>query len=446
MSRCGLSSADPVRAALGATFHAEHGRLIAALVQRFGAAQLDLIENAVQAAMLRALERWPRDGVPASPTGWLLRVAHNLAIDSVRRDHRLAARAPLLADHDADVLPDAALDSTGGVAPRPTGKAVPTPLRASPVDDELALMFLCCHPSLTRSAQLALTLKVACGFTAPQIALAFLSDERTIAQRLVRAKQRLRAAAVVFELPGPDELPARQDPLLDVIYLVFNEGHSPSDGAAAIKDELCDEALRLARLLAGAPRTATPAADALAALVCFQAARTPARVADDGSLLLLAEQDRTRWDPGLLAEGFAHLDRAARGAVLTRFHLEAGIAACHAAAASYQATDWPQIAALYDVLRDQAPSPIVEVNRAVAIAMVAGAVAGLDELDAIPERDLVARYPYALAAYAELHASLANLAEARDYLRRALDHQPAAAQRRVLERKLAALGDGRASD
>jgi RNA polymerase sigma-70 factor (ECF subfamily) len=194
------------------------------------------------------------------------------------------------------------------------------------------------------------------------------------------------------------------------------------------------------RLLTDRPRTATPAAEALRALLCFHASRAPARIAADGSLLLLPEQDRARWDASLVEEGMAHLDRAARGEELSRHHIEAGIAACHAAAPSHAATDWPRILRLYDALRVRAPSPVVEVNRAFAVGMVHGASAGLDELDAIPERDLVAGYPYALATYAELHASLGNLAEARVYLRRALEQQPAGAQRVLLARKLAALG------
>jgi RNA polymerase sigma-70 factor (ECF subfamily) len=380
------------------------GRLVAALTRRLGAGQLELVEGCVQEAMVRALERWPQDGVPGSVEGWLVRVAHNLAIDRLRREQRLVALPASLA---AEAAPAAAL---------------PT------VDDELGLMFLCCHPSLPRAAQAALTLKVACGFSARQIAAAFLSEEATVLQRLVRAKQQLRREQARLELPEADELPARLGPLLEVLYLMLNE------------PDFAGEALRLVRLLTALGRTATPATEALAALCCLLASRAPGRLADDGSLLLLAEQDRQRWDRALIDEGFVHLERAGRGDELTRFHLEAGIAACHAAAPSWNETDWPQILALYEALRARAPSPVVEVNRAVAVAMVRGALAGLDELDAIPERALVGRYPYALAAYAELHASLGHLDEARAYLTRALDCQPAAAQRALLERKRTALG------
>jgi RNA polymerase sigma-70 factor (ECF subfamily) len=221
---------------------------------------------------------------------------------------------------------------------------------------------------------------------------------------------------------------------------MFNEGYSPADGAAVIRNELCGEALRLCRALTDSPRTDTPVADALRALFCFQSARARSRSSVEGSLLLLFEQDRSRWDPALIEEGFLALQRAQRGDTLSRFHLEAGIAGYHASAADYQSTDWRQILFLYDTLRERFPSLVVEVNRAVAVAMVRGAAAGLDELDSIPERELVSRYPYALAAYAELHTSLGQLDEARKYLSRALEYQPSEAQRQLLQRKLAALG------
>ena len=413
------SSAEAAHAAVDQVARGGRGRLVAALTRRFGAGQLDRVEQCAQDAVVRALERWPADGVPDDPERWLVRVAHNLAVDALRREDRPTAD-----------LEAAERERAGDAAGPPSAS----------VDDELALMFLCCHPSLSRAGQIALTLKTACGFTAQQIALALLADERTVAQRVVRAKQRLRQEGAAFELPAPDDLPERLGVLLDVLYMVFNEGYSPSDGESAVKDELCAEALRLSRLFTDQPRTATPAAEALRALFCFQASRAQARRADDGSLLLLAEQDRARWDAALLEEAMIHLDRAASGSELTRFHLEAGIAACHATAPSHQATDWVQIARLYDALRACAPSPVVEVNRAVAVAMVSGARAGIDELDAIPERDLLGRYPYALAAYAELHASLGDFDQARAYLERALRHQPSAAQRALLTRKLRSLG------
>jgi predicted RNA polymerase sigma factor len=396
-------------------YRAAHGRLVAALMRRFGVENLGRIENAVQDAGLRALERWDGDSESAALEGWLLRVAHNAVVDALRHDNRSTS----LEGHE------------GGVVPPPTPE----------VDDELRLIFLSCHPSLQRAAQIALTLRIAFGFSTAQIARAFLSDERTIAQRIVRAKQRLRDEGTRFELPEPDEVPLRLPPILDVVYQLFTEGYSTTESEAGIDEALCRESLRLARLLTDDERWTSPAAEALRALFCFHVARAPGRSADDGSLLLLHEQDRTLWDPALLAEGFAFLGRSARGKELSRFHVEAGIAACHAKAANFSSTDWAEIVSLYDVLREMSPSPVVDVNRALAVAMCRGAVAGLDELDAIPERELLSRYPYALATYAELHASLGHLDQARMFLDSALEQQTSVAERALLRRKRAALGE-----
>jgi RNA polymerase sigma-70 factor (ECF subfamily) len=373
---------------------------------------LALIEGAVQDAGLRALERW-NDVENATLEGWLLRVAHNAVVDALRRERR---NVPL-SEHHAGLVE----------------------IIAPELDDELRLIFLCCHPALARAAQIALTLRIGYGFGTGQIARAFLSDERTIAQRIVRAKQRLREEGTQFELPEPDEVPSRLRPILDVLYQLFTEGYSTTDSEIGIDEALCQESLRLVRLLTDDDRWTSPAAEALRALFCFHVARAPARLAEDGSLVLLHEQDRSQWDPELLAEGFVFLAQSARGAELSRFHLEAGIAACHAKAESYATTNWEEIVAFYDALREASPSPVVDVNRALAVAMCRGAVAGLDELDAIPERELLARYPYALATYAELHASLGHLGEARTFLDRALEQQTSPAERALLFRKRAAL-------
>ena len=366
----------------------------------------------MQEAGLRALERW-QGGDERALEGWLVRVAHNVLVDGLRKERREAA------------LPEQ----------EPADESAPAPR----LDDELCLIFLCCHPALSRAAQIALTLRIAFGFDTAQIARAFLSDERTIAQRIVRAKQTLRDAETSFELPEPGELGTRQPPILDVLYQLFTEGYATTAGESGIDDALCGESLRLVRLLSDDPRWTSPAAEALRALFCFHIARSAARRGDDGSLLLLHEQDRARWDGALLDEGFVYLARSARGEEVSRFHLEAGIAGCHARAASHASTDWTQIVDLYDMLRLASPSPVVDVNRALAVAMLHGATAGLDELDAIPERELVARYPYALATYAELHASLGHLNEARTFLDRALEVQTAPAEHALLLRKRAAL-------
>jgi RNA polymerase sigma-70 factor, ECF subfamily len=390
-----------------------HRRVIAGLTRRFEISHFALIEDAVQEAYVRAAERWGAAALVHASEGWLLRVAHNIVIDVLRRERR---HEPLV--HGAATTVDGADDA---------------------IDDELRLIFLCCHPSLSTAAQIALTLRVGYGFTTRQIARAFLSDERTIAQRIVRAKQQLRDEGVRFELPTPDEVPGRLDSILNVLYQLFAEGYATTASPAGIDDALCRESLRLVRLITKDARAASPPAESLRALFCFQVARLPARVADDGGLLLLHEQDRSRWDRSLIAEGFEWLTRSARGTTLSRFHAEAGIAACHAAASSHISTDWPRILTLYDALRTIAPSLVIDVNRAFAVAMCQGAPAGLDELDAIPERDLVARYPYACALYSDLCASLGHAEQARRYLDHALQHQPSPAERALLRRKRAAL-------
>jgi RNA polymerase sigma-70 factor (ECF subfamily) len=381
--------------------------------------QFALIEDSIQEAGMRALERWNGEAQSGRFEGWLLRVAHNLVIDALRRDWRSAP----LSEQNLGVVAPLMLE----------------------LDDELRLIFLCCHPVLPRAAQIALTLRVAFGFSTAQIARAFLSDERTVAQRIVRAKRCLREGGVQFELPEHDEVPLRLRPILDVLYQLFTEGYATTDSEAGIDDALCNESLRLARLLTDDDRWTLPDAEALRALFCFHVGRLTARRAEDGSLLLLHEQDRSRWDGALLAEGFAFLERSARGRELSRFHVEAGIAACHSKAVSYASTDWAEIVMLYDALREISPSPVVDVNRALAVAMCRGAIAGLDELDAVPERELLARYPYALATYAELHASLGHLEEARAFLDRALEQQTSPAERALLRRKRAAFGQARPS-
>jgi RNA polymerase sigma-70 factor, ECF subfamily len=343
-------------------FRREAGRLTGSLARRLGPGSLDLAEDCVQFAMVQALRLWPFEGVPEAPAAWLSRVARNRAFDEVRRGGGAAVAVPV--DDLADTL--AAPQTSGD--PRFVGEIG---------DERLELMFACCHPVLARPSRVALTLKTVCGFAVPEIARAFLSTEPTIAQRLVRAKRTLGEAKIGFEIPGPADLPARLGSVLEVVYLIFGEGHGATEGPDLTRPGLCAEAIDLVSLLLANPVTATHEAHALAALMCLHAARLPARTDAVGEILTLEHQDRTLWDRGLVARGFRHLDASAGGDRVTSYHHQAAIAATHAAASSFAATDWAAVAAHYDALATLDPSPVVTLNAAVAHAMADGPDAGL---------------------------------------------------------------------
>ncbi len=413
------SEAGDVRPLVDDLFRTQAGLLTARLARIFGPGGLADAEEVAQAALLKALAVWPFQGVPDNPEGWLWRVARNMALDRLRARRFIAPIAP---EDIADALP---------------AEAVETPaFLAELEDDRLRLVFACCHPVLAREAQLALTLKTVCGLGTAEIAAAFLVPEATLAQRLVRAKAKLAEARVPFAIPGPDELPDRLAAVLEVVYLTFNEGYEAARGEGLIRRELTDEALRLSRLLADHPVAGRPESRALAALLHLLAARLPARADAHGNLVLLAEQDRALWDGRLIAEGFRWLRLSLAGEVETRWHLEAAIAAAHAQAPAWAETDWPQILSLYDRLLARHPSPVVALNRAVALAEAAGAEAGLEALEALRDEAPLARYPLYAAARAEMNRRLGNRAAAVDLLRAALGLDLAAPMRRLLERRL----------
>jgi RNA polymerase sigma-70 factor, ECF subfamily len=397
-------------------FRRDAGRLVAWLARVFGVGRLDLAEDVVQDALIAALRSWSWSGVPERPTNWLAAVARNRAIDRLRRE----ARGPPLADDEA-------------AAVQPDDVLLPPPL----ADDTLRLMFVCGHPALGEAAQIALMLKTVCGFSVEEIAGAFLLQSTAIAQRLVRAKARIRELRLGFVIPEATEMPARLAPVLRAIYLLFDAGYRARGGATLIRDALCEEALRLVTLLAEEPRCATPETHALAALVAFQHARRPARVDEDGSLLTLEEQDRTLWDRRLIERGFRHLRAAGQGDRLTAYHAEAGIAAAHVASPSFAATDWAAIVGWYDLLATIAPSPVVTVNRAVAIAMRDGPDAGLALLRPLATDRRLAGYGLFHAALGELERRNGDLQAAAVAFRKALALQPNAAERQLIERRLA---------
>jgi RNA polymerase sigma-70 factor (ECF subfamily) len=375
---------------LARIYRDEHGRVLATVARVVG--DLERAEELVQDAWLRALEHWPRGGEPESPGAWLVTAARRLAIDAWRRD-ALARREAGRARAAEEGAHARALEAQGA---RLAAALAPELLR----DDPLRLMFTCCHPLLPREQQVALTLHTLAGLTVPEIARAFLVDERAIAQRLVRAKRTLRQRRVAYRVPTPYELPARLPAVLDALYLIFNEGHAASSGDALVRRELCEEALRLARLVAAALPGAEPLA--LVALFELQASRLEARTDASGRALALEEQDRTRWDRGRIAAGLARLAAARRAPRPGTFLLQAEIAACHVRAPSFTKTPWRQIVAHYDALFALTPSPIVALNRAIALGFRDGPDAGLAALAALRFEPRLRGYAYLPAARAEL--------------------------------------------
>ena len=384
---------------------------MAALVRRLGAEHFDLAEDAVQDALVQALRRWPFHGVPPAPGAWLFAAARHRAIDRLRRARRGA---------EAERL--AGLDWADTAAP-------------DVVPDSLALLLLCSHPALPAEAAIALTLHAVGGFSAGEIARGLLQSEATVAQRLVRVKRQLRGMkAELDDEVREGALAERHDRVLAVLHQLFAQGHAAASGDAVVRADICREALRLVRLVTAHPEGDTPAAHALAALIALQSARVPSRADAEGDVVLLPDQDRSRWDRPLVAVGFRHLERAARGAALTRYHLEAQVAALHTAAPSFEATDWPAILAAYDRLQIVAPGSITTLNRAVAMAMVHGPAAGLEALASSRADPALANYPWLHAVTGWLRERAGELpAAAGDYARAAALSRNEA-QRRLLLR------------
>jgi RNA polymerase sigma factor (sigma-70 family) len=411
--------------AIDAIWRIESAALIAGLTRMVR--DVGLAEDLAQDALVAAIERWPESGVPDNPGAWLMATAKHRAIDLLRRNERLARKHEQLAreltTHDESTA--AALDAV-------------TEGEEEIGDDLLRLMFMCCHPVLSTDARVGLTLRLLGGLTTAEIARAYLAAEATVAQRIVRAKRTLAEAHVPFELPGEDELSGRLRSVLEVVYLIFNEGYAATAGEEWMRPGLCEEALRLGRILAElAPEE--PEVHGLVALMEIQASRFAARVDANGDPVLLLEQDRARWDRRLIGRGLAALERAEHlGGALGTYALQAAIAACHARAPTAQETDWGRIAALYEALAELAPSPVVELNRAVAVAMAFGPAAGLELVETLDSERSLKRYHLLPSVRGDLLARLGRFEEAHAELQRAASLTENERERRMLLDRAAA--------
>lgn len=411
-------AADAIPAAVDGIYRAESRRVLATLIRLLG--DFDLAEEALHDAFAAAVEQWPRDGVPANPRAWLVSAGRFKAIDSLRRRARFDASHAEVAErlHAAAQEPELLEDGALG-------------------DDRLRLIFTCCHPALAPDAQVALTLREICGLTTEEIGRAFLTATPTIAQRIVRAKSKIRTARIPYRVPERAELPERLAAVLHVVYLVFNEGYFASSGSELTRHDLSGEAIRLGRLLV--ELLPEPEATGLLALMLLHESRRAARSSPDGEIVLLGDQDRTRWDQSLIAEGRALVRTAFASRRFGPYTVQAAIAAVHAEAPSAEATDWDRIVRLYDVLLQADPSPVIALNRAVAVAMRDGPAEGLELIDAILARGDLAQYHLAHSARADLLRRLGRAGEAREAYGRALERALQEPERRFLERRLAEL-------
>ena len=409
-------------------FRHESGKMVATLTRIFGIEHLNLAEDVVQEALSRALQTWPYRGIPENPSAWIMRASRNLALDVIRRDKLFRTKEPEIVR---------VMERDGGV---PAAALFP---EHEFTDDRLRMMFVCCHPVIPPEAQVALALKILCGFSVTEISRAFLTSEAAIAKRLTRAKQKIQEAQIPFEIPAGDELTRRLDSVLQSLYLLFNEGYKASGGDKLVREELCEEAIDLSELLVQHPSGNQSKTHALLAIMLFNAARIPAREDDEGNLLRLQEQDRTRWNEGMIARGMVHLRESAGGAEISEYHLQAGIAACHAIAPDYQSTDWYKILSLYDRLIEFDHSPVIALNRAIAVANLHGPKAGLETVQTIQDRDKLDSYYLLYAVLGEFEMRSGNLQRAAEQFRKAIELAETKSERAFLLKRLQECADAR---
>ena len=411
---------EAIRETVDAVYRSDSRRVLATLIRLLG--DFDRAEDAMHDAFRAALEQWPHEGMPANPRAWLVSAGRFKAIDAMRRRARFdALQAELVAQLDTETSEAREVDDE------------------SVADDQLRLIFTCCHPALSADARMALTLREVCGLTTEEIARAFLTTPSTLAQRIVRAKSKIRDARIPYQVPAITDLPDRLDTVLHVIYLVFNEGYSASSGALLTRSDLSGEAIRLGRLLV--ELLPEPEVTGLLALMLLHESRRPARTSPAGDLVLLENQERARWNRDHIAEGLALVERALSSPRFNSYTIQAAIAAVHAQALTAAATDWAQIVALYDLLLQAEPSPVIELNRAAAVAMRDGPSAGLTIIDTILARGDLADYHLIHSARAELCRRLGRTTEARASYERALSLTQQEPERRFLERRLTELPD-----
>ena len=401
-------------------FRHEAGKLVAILTGIFGLDHLTLAEDVVQEALARALQTWPFYGVPENPSAWIMRTSRNLALDVVRREK-------VFRDKESEII--RLIES----APQEAGVS-----EQEIADDRLRMMFVCCHPAIPPEAQVALALKTLGGFSPREIGSAFLTSEAAIAKRLTRAKQKIREAKIPFEIPSGQELTRRLDGVLQSVYLLFNEGYKASSGDKLVREDVCSEAIRLASLLAQHPAGNQPKTHALLALMLLNTARLPARIDGEGNLLRLQEQDRSQWNQPIIAQGMLHFAKSAAGNQITEYHLQAGISACHCTAKDYVSTEWRQILALYDRLMEFDDSPVVALNRAVAVAEVEGPRAGIEAVQGIKNLSSLESYHLLHAVLGEFELRANHASAAARHFQKALELAEIKSEQAFLSKRLLA--------